>query len=147
MQFLRGSRDYCQGVQFHLPENSSDNVVFCFLVLSLFYSFTDGVQWLFQRKLLFLKVSEGDQLFQGGGGRQLFPWRGGGPMGNFYRNPYNLRFSRGGGGPHIPHLDPHMLFHNLFFLFQKETLAVASQKIPLKKTIHLSTKTNVWTYR
>ena len=52
-----------------------------------------------------------------------------------------------GGGPHIPPLDPHMRFHNLFFLFQKETLAVASQKIPLKKTIHLSTKTNVWTYR
>ena len=91
MQFLRGSRNYCQGVQVHLPENSSDNVVFCFLVLSLFYSFTEGVQWLFQRKLVFFKVSEGVQLFQGGGG-QLFPWRmgGGGPMGNFYRNPYNL---------------------------------------------------------
>ena len=54
---------------------------------------------------------------------------------------------QGGGGPHIFPLDPHMRFHNLFFLFQKETLAVASQKIPLKKTIHLSTKTNVWTYR
>ena len=56
-------------------------------------------------------------------------------------------FPGGGDGPHIPPLDPHMRFHNLFFLFQKETLAVASQKIPLKKTIHLSTKTNVWTYR
>ena len=73
-----------------MPENSSDNVFF-FLALSLFYSFTEGVQWLFQRKLLFLKVSEGVQLFQGeratfsmGGGG------GGGPMGNFYRNPYNL---------------------------------------------------------
>ena len=148
MQFLRGSRDYCQGVQVHLPENSSDNVVLCFLALSLFYCFTEGVQWLFQRKLLFLKVSEGVQLFQGeratfsmGGGVQWvisiethitcdFPGGGGG----------------GGGGPHIPPLDPHMRFHNLFFLFQKETLAVASQKIPLKKTIHLSTKTNVWTY-
>ena len=89
MQFLRGSRDYCQGVQVHLPENSSDNVVFCFLVLSLFYSFTEGVQWLFQRKLLFLKVSEGVQLFQGE--RATFSMEGGGgPMGNFYRNPYNL---------------------------------------------------------
>ena len=56
-------------------------------------------------------------------------------------------FPGGGGGPHIPPLDPHMRFHNLFFFIQKETLAVASQKIPLKKTIHLSTKTNVWTYR
>ena len=74
-----------------MPENSSDNVVFCFLVLSLFYSFTEGVQWLFQRKLLFLKVSEGVQLFQGG--RATFSMEGGGggvPMGNFYRNPYNL---------------------------------------------------------
>ena len=91
MQFLRGSRDYCQGVQVDLPENTSDNVVFCFLVLSLFYSFTEGVQWLFQRKLLFLKVSEGVQLFQGGGGGGgNFFHGGGGPMGNFYRNPYNL---------------------------------------------------------
>ena len=49
----------------------------------------------------------------------------------------------GGSGPPIPLLDRHMRFHNLFFLFQKETLAVASQKIPLKKTIHLTTKTNV----
>ena len=56
-------------------------------------------------------------------------------------------FPGGGVDPISPPLDPHMRFHNLFFLFQKETLAVASQKIPLKKTIHLSTKTNVWTYR
>ena len=76
MQFLRGSRDYCQGVEIHLPENSSDNVVFCFLVISLFYSFTEGVQWLFQRKQLFLKVSEGVQLFQGR--RATFSMEGGG---------------------------------------------------------------------
>ena len=75
MQFLRGSRDYCQGVQVHLLENSSDNAVL-FLVLRLFYSFTEGVQWLFQRKLLFLKVSEGVQLFQGG--RATFSMEGGG---------------------------------------------------------------------
>ena len=53
----------------------------------------------------------------------------------------------GGPGPLTSPLDSHMRFRNLFFLFQKETLAVASKKIPLKKTIHLSTKTNVWTYR
>ena len=101
------------------------------------------------KKTIILKVSEGVQLFQGGEGN-FFHGGGGGPMGKFYRNPYNVIFQGGGGGgggPHIPPLDPHMRFHNLFFLFQKETLAVASQKIPLKKTIHLSTKTNVWTYR
>ena len=87
MQFLRGSRDYCQGVQVHLPENSSDNVVFGFFSPQLIYSFTVGVQWLFQRKLLFLKVSEGVQLFQGGGEGNFFH---GGSNGYFYRNSYNL---------------------------------------------------------
>ena len=35
--------------------------------LNLFYSFTEGVQWLFQRELKFSKVSEGVQHFPGGG--------------------------------------------------------------------------------
>ena len=52
-------------IQARLPENSSDNV---FLVLNVFYSFTEGVQWLFKRKLQFSKVSEGFQHFPGGGG-------------------------------------------------------------------------------
>ena len=40
----------------------------------------------------------------------LFSGGGGGPIANFYRNPYNynLRFSRGESGPPIPPLDPHM---------------------------------------
>ena len=146
MQFLRGSRDYCQGVQVHLPENSSDNVVFCFLVLSLFYSFTEGVQWLFQRKLLFLRFQRGSNFSRGGG--NFFHGGGGVQWVISIETHKTCDFlGGGGGGPHIPPLDPHMQFHNLFFLFQKETLAVASQKIPLKKTIHLSTKINVWTYR
>ena len=53
-----------------------------FLVLNLFYSFTEGVQWLFQRKLLF---SKGSNYFQGGP-----TFARGGPNANFYRNPYNL---------------------------------------------------------
>ena len=81
---MRGSRDYCQGSPAQLSENSSDNV---FLDLNLFYSFTVGVQWLFQRKLLFSKVSEGVQIFQGG---PTFPGGGGGSNAIFYRNPYNL---------------------------------------------------------
>ena len=92
--------------------------------------------------------------FRGGptfikGGRQLFPWGGGGVQWVIFIETHKTCDfpGGGGGGPHIPPLDPHMRFHNLFFLFQKETLAVAFQKIPLKKTIHLSTKINVWTYR
>ena len=60
-----------------LSENSSDNV---FLDLNLFYSFKEGVQWLFQRKLLFSKVFRGGPTFSrgsnfsgggGGGGVQI----------------------------------------------------------------------------
>ena len=113
-----------------MPEISSDNVVFCFLVLSLFYSFTEGVQWLFQRKLLFLKVSEGVQLFQGG--RATFSMEGGEVQWVISIETHITCDFPGGGGGRTPYppLDPHMRFHNLFFLFQKETLAVASQKIP-----------------
>ena len=100
------------------------------------------------KKTIFLKVSEGVQLFQGG--RATFSMEEGGGVQWVISIETHITCDfpgGGGGGPHIPPLDPHMRFHNLFFLFQKETLAVASQKIPLKKTIHLSTKTNVWTYR
>ena len=45
------------------------------------------------------KIFQGSNLFQGGGG--------GGPNAFFYRNPYNLWFSRGSGPP-IPPLDPHL---------------------------------------
>ena len=128
---MRGSRDNCKGVQVHLPESSSDNVGFLFfLVLNLFYSFTEGVQCLFQRKLLFTKVSEGTN-FSGGGGATFFPG-GGGVRGRGFQMLISIEthitcdFPGGGSGPPIPPLDPQMRFHNLFFLFQKETLSVAS---------------------
>ena len=62
--FARGM----MGVQARLPENSSD----VFLVLNLFYCFTEGAQWLFHRKLQFSKVSEGFQHFPGGWGVPTF---------------------------------------------------------------------------
>ena len=101
----------------------------------------------FKEKLLFSKVSEGVQLFQVGGGATFSRGGGGVHMLISIETHIPCDFSRGGLDHISPPLDPHMRFHNLFFLFQKETLAVVSQKIPLKKTIHLSTKTNVWTYR
>ena len=67
-----------------------------FVVLSLFYSFRGGKMVLLQRKLYFLKDLEGSQHFPRGGGSNFFQW--GFPNGNFYRNPYNLWFIRGGGG-------------------------------------------------
>ena len=90
MQFLRGSRDYCQGVQVHLPENSFDNVVFFNLMLIL--QFYRGCPMVISKKTIIFKGFRGGPTFSrggGGGGWQLFP-RGGGPMANFYRNPYNL---------------------------------------------------------
>ena len=75
MQFLRGSRDYCQGVQVHLPENSSDNVVFYFLILSLFYSFTVCPMVISKKTIIFKgfrggpNFSRGEgNFFHGGGG-------------------------------------------------------------------------------
>ena len=87
---MRGYRNFCQGgggVQARLSENSSD-VFFSFFKSStlIFYSFTEGVQWLFQRRLYFSKVSERVQHFPGWGVQR-------GPNANFYRNPYNLSFS------------------------------------------------------
>ena len=55
-------------------------------------------------------------------------------------------FSGAGPDPLSPYGSAHAI-SLLIFLSQKKTLAVASQKIPLKKAIHFSTKTNVWTYR
>ena len=77
MQFLRGSRDYCQGVQVHLPENSSDNVVFCFFSPQLILQFYRGCPMVISKKTIIFKGFRGGSNFFKGGG-QLFPWRGGG---------------------------------------------------------------------
>ena len=63
---------------------------------------------LLQRKLYFLKDPEGVKHFPRGGGSNFFQW--GCPNANFYRNPYNLLFSRGVGLVWIPYppLDAHM---------------------------------------
>ena len=89
MQFLRGSRDYCQGVQVHLPENSSDNVVFGFFSPQLILQFYRGCPMVISKKTIIFKGFRGAQLLQGE--RATFSMGGGGgQMGNFYRNPYNL---------------------------------------------------------
>ena len=99
------------------------------------------------KKTIILKGFRGGPTFSRGEGN-LFHGGGGGVQWVISIETHiTCDFPGGESGPNIPPLDPHMRFHNLFFLFQKETLAVASQKIPLKKTIHLGTKTNVWTYR
>ena len=100
--FARGGGGGGGGVQAQLAENSSGNIFFSFfLVLNLFYSFTEGVQWLFQRNYNFQRFHN---IFQEGS--NSFQWD---PNANFYRNPYYVWFSEGGGsGPPIPPLDPGM---------------------------------------
>ena len=59
------------------------------------------------KKTNFPRFERGSNIFQGGGGGGGGPIfsSGGGPNANYYRNPYNLLFSRGGGsGPPIPPL-------------------------------------------
>ena len=70
---MRGSRDFCQS----------------YLVLSLFYSLQRGSNGFIAEKLYlyFTKDPKGGPLFSRGGGVKLFPGGGGGPKGNFFRNP------------------------------------------------------------
>ena len=95
----------------------------------------------FRENYYFLRFQRGSD-FPGGGG-QLFPGSGGGVQMLISIETHITCDFPGGSGPPIPLLDLHMRFHNLFFLFQKETLAVASQNILLNKTVHLTNKTNV----
>ena len=84
----------CQGVQAWLSENSSDVFIFLFISQPILQFLQRVIDGYFKEKYpRFQRV----QPFPGwGGGVQLFP---GGWVSSayFYRNPYNLWFSRGGG--------------------------------------------------
>ena len=76
-QFLRGSRDYCKGVQVHLPENSSDNVVFfVFFSPQLILQFYRGCLMVMIKKTSIFKGFRGGPTLQGG--RATFPMGVGG---------------------------------------------------------------------
>ena len=57
------------------------------------------------KKTNFPRFERGSNIFQGGGGGgPIFSsGGGGGPNANYYRNPYNLLFSKGGGGVGTPY--------------------------------------------
>ena len=86
---MRGSQNFCQGgVQAWLSENSSDNVfLFCFLSLTYL--------------TVLQRVSNGYFKENYNWGGPAFS-REGGPNAYFYRNQYNLWFSRGSGPPNTP---------------------------------------------
>ena len=110
---MRGSRIFFRGggVQARRSENSLNNVFFFSffsLVLNLILQFTEGVQWFYYREnYTFPRI-------QRGAGATFSKGGGGGPNTNFYRNPYNLWFSRGSRPPiPPPPLDPHMTLINM----------------------------------
>ena len=87
-----GSRNFCQvrGVQARRPENSLDDVFF-FISPQLILKFTEGVQWFY-----YIENYPGGATFSRGRGEVC------GPNDNIYKNPYNLRVSRGSGTPIYP---------------------------------------------
>ena len=58
-------------------KKSSDNVFFFFFLSSA--NFTE-VKWLISKKTIIVQSSRGGPTFSRGGGVQLFPWGGGGPI-------------------------------------------------------------------
>ena len=86
------------GVQARWLENSLDKF---FLVLNLFYSLQRASNGFITEKTILSKNPEGVQHFSGGwGGGGVPTFSKGGP---FYRNPYNLWFSRVRGGVWTPY--------------------------------------------
>ena len=81
MQFLRGSRDYCQGVQVHLPENNSDNVVFLFFSPQRILQFYGGCPMVISKKTIILKGFRGGPTFSRGEGNFFHGGGGGGSNG------------------------------------------------------------------
>ena len=71
-----------------LPENSSDVFFSFFLILNFnILQFYRGCLMVISKKTILFQGFRGSPTFSRGGG--------GGPNANFYRNPYNLSFSRG----------------------------------------------------
>ena len=88
-----------------MPDCQKTALTTFFLVLNLFYSFTEGVQY-FKENLNFPRFQRGSNIFQvgWGGGPNIFPE---GPNANFYRNGYKVVIFQGGPDP-TPPLDPRM---------------------------------------
>ena len=102
---MRGSRNFRQGGPGHYDQKKSSDNVF-FLVLSLFYrSQTVNFKEIYH----FLRFQRGSNIFQGGGGVQLFPGRGSNCLFPIETH-ITCDFPGGGGwsGPPVPPLDPHL---------------------------------------
>ena len=89
---------YITSLQVYIPgHNQHGQLFWVFLVLNLFYSLQRGSNGFITEKTILFQWSRGGQTFFRGS--NFFR---GGPNANFYRNPYNFRFSRGSGSPIPP---------------------------------------------
>ena len=94
---MRGSRNFREG-RSGQSDKKKALTTFFFFSPQLILQKPNGQ---FQRNLSFFKVPEGGPTFSRGRGVQLLP--GGIQLLISYRNPYNFRFSRGGGsGTPVP---------------------------------------------
>ena len=91
---MRGSRNFHQGGGEGPGQSDNKALTTIFLVLSLFYR---SQMVNFKEIYRFSRLQMGSNFFQG---VQLFP--GGVQLLIPYRNPFNLRFSRGGPDPLPP---------------------------------------------
>ena len=76
-------------------------------------------------------------------GVQLFPGGAGGPNANFYRNPYNLLFSRGVRTPYPPPpppLDHHLIIplslQTVQFFFFSKSLFTTEESIKMQPNLN-----------
>ena len=136
---MRRSRDYCQGVQVHLPEKSSDKVFFVvFLVLNLFYRGCSMV--ISKENYYFLRFQRGSNFFKGWGGGggggggvgvggQLFLGGGGVQMLISIETHLTCDFPGGSGPPIHPSGSAHAN-SQLIFLISKGNISCGFPKDP-----------------
>ena len=108
-----------------------------FVSPQLILQFTEGVQWFNYRVgYTFPRIKRGSNIFHGGGGGG-----GGVQMLISIETHMTCDFPRGGSGPHIPPLGPHLqLCHNLL---KRNTLWSPKSKMNLLllKRLHFSLST------
>ena len=99
---MRGSRDYCQGVQVQPPENSSENVFFSFFKSSTYFTANRGFPMVTAKKKNVFQGFSGGPTFSGGGEGPSFSRGGGGPNAFFIEIHITCDFPGGGPDPLSP---------------------------------------------
>ena len=142
---MRGSRNFFSGGGGGggASRPDSQKTVWTMFLVVVFFSpqlilqFTEGVQWFYYREnYTFPRIKRGSNIFQGG--PNFFQ---GGPNA-FYRNPYNMWFSRGGGGVSGPHIPPSGTAHVYIYIYilarQFETILFVTLRTQIVKMLSVT---------